>query len=194
MQMIGTTALVNGAAGGLGLAIGRQLLQAGADIAMLDQAAGPLCRAADALDPAGGKSLALPVDLCDRTAVQRAVDKVAERFGRLDVLVDDAGTDVTALLLEVDANASAHHASKWGLLGFSRARHAELRPQGVRKSTVPVGGMRTPFLLDRFPDIDTAPLQDADNVAGAVVFVRGMPRGSVVAEITVLPERETSCP
>jgi short-subunit dehydrogenase len=54
-------------------------------------------------------------------------------------------------------NASAYHASKWGLLGLSHALHAELRPHRIKVSAVVAGGMRTPFLLDRFPDIDPRP-------------------------------------
>jgi NAD(P)-dependent dehydrogenase (short-subunit alcohol dehydrogenase family) len=91
-------------------------------------------------------------------------------------------------------NASAYHASKWGLLGLSRALHAELRAAGIRVSTVVAGGMRTPFLLERFPDLDPAKLQDPANVAEAVHFLLSMARGSVVAEIMVLPEEETSWP
>src|SRR5947209_3750346 len=51
-------------------------------------------------------------------------------------------------------NASAYHASKWGLLGFSHAMHAEARAYGVKVTAVVCGGMRTPFLLDRFRDLD----------------------------------------
>ena len=49
---------------------------------------------------------------------------------------------------------SAYHASKWGLLGLSHALHVEARPHGVKVTAVVAGGMRTPFLLDRFPDLD----------------------------------------
>lgn len=91
-------------------------------------------------------------------------------------------------------NASAYHASKWGLLGLTHALHAEFRPHGIRVTAVIAGGMRTPFLLERFPDIDPEVLQDPQAVARAVVFALGAPPGSVVAEIMVLPQRETSWP
>src|SRR6185503_12718390 len=57
-------------------------------------------------------------------------------------------------------NASAYHASKWGLVGLSQALYAELRGRGIRVSSVIAGGMRTPFLLERFPDLDASKLQD----------------------------------
>jgi len=91
-------------------------------------------------------------------------------------------------------NASAYHASKWGLLGLSHALHAELRPQGIRVTAVIAGGMRTPFLLDRFPDIDPATLQEPANVARAIRQVLELPRETVVPELTVLPMRESSWP
>jgi NAD(P)-dependent dehydrogenase (short-subunit alcohol dehydrogenase family) len=92
------------------------------------------------------------------------------------------------------ANASAYHASKWGLVGLSQALYAELRTQGIRVSTVVVGGMKTPFLLDRFKDIDQTKLQDPANVAEAIRFVLTMPRESIIPEIMVLPLQESSWP
>lgn len=91
-------------------------------------------------------------------------------------------------------NASVYHATKWGLLGLSHALHAELRPAGIKVSAVIAGGMRTPFLLDRFPDIDTGTLQDPANVARAVRFVLTQPDETVIPEVMVLPMRETSWP
>lgn len=91
-------------------------------------------------------------------------------------------------------NASAYHASKWGLMGLSHALHSELRSAGIKVSAVIAGGMRTPFLLDRFPDIDTGTLQDPANVARAVRFVLTQPPETVVPEVMVLPMKETSWP
>lgn len=91
-------------------------------------------------------------------------------------------------------NACAYHASKWGLLGLSHALHAELRPHGIRVTAVVAGGMRTPFLLDRFPDLDPARLQDPADVARAILHALLLPRDTVIAELTVLPMQETSWP
>ena len=90
--------------------------------------------------------------------------------------------------------ASAYHASKWGLLGLSYALHTEGRRHNIRVTAVVCGGMRTPFLLDRFPDISLDKLQDPANVAKTIRFVLNMPAGSVIPEVMVLPMKETSFP
>jgi NAD(P)-dependent dehydrogenase (short-subunit alcohol dehydrogenase family) len=92
------------------------------------------------------------------------------------------------------ANASAYHATKWGLLGLSHALHVEGREHGITVTALIAGGMRTPFLLDRFPDLDVGLLQDPANVAGAVRFVLLQPEGTVIPELLVLPTHESSWP
>jgi len=91
-------------------------------------------------------------------------------------------------------NASAYHATQWGLLGLSHALHAELRARRVHVSAILAGGMATPFLLDRFRGIDTTRLQDPLHVACAIRYVLQQPEGSEVPEMTVLPTLETSWP
>jgi NAD(P)-dependent dehydrogenase (short-subunit alcohol dehydrogenase family) len=95
-------------------------------------------------------------------------------------------------------NASAYHASKWGLVGFSRALGVEGRPHGIRVTTLIPGGMKTHW-FDRFPEQgiplpDEANLQDPANVADAIVFAVAMPRGSAMQEMMVTPLGETSWP
>jgi len=92
------------------------------------------------------------------------------------------------------ANASAYHASKWGLLGFSHALHVEARPHQVKVTAVVSGGMRTPFLLDRFPEIDVSTLQDPKNVAETIRCILQLPPETAVPEIMVIPMKETSWP
>ncbi len=91
-------------------------------------------------------------------------------------------------------NAAAYHASKWGLLGLSHALHTEARPFGVKVSALVAGGMQTPFLLDRFPDIDLDNLQDPRNVAETIRFLLSQPAETVIPEVMVIPMRETSWP
>ncbi|HEY3317022.1 MAG TPA: SDR family oxidoreductase [Coriobacteriia bacterium] len=91
-------------------------------------------------------------------------------------------------------NAAVYHASKWGLLGFTHALHVEARQLGVKVTALVSGGMRTPFLTERFPDIDQTTLQDPANVAEVVRFVLSLPAETVIPEVMVIPMRETSWP
>lgn len=91
-------------------------------------------------------------------------------------------------------NASAYHASKWGLLGLSHALHVEARKENVKVTAVIAGGMRTPFIMDRFPDTDPKYLQSPENVADTVKYVLSQPAETVIPEIMVIPMNETSWP
>ena len=224
----------------MGAAICRNVAMDGANIVVADLDEKLAQATAAQLKQQGSKAYALQLDVGQADSVHSALGATKEIFGRLDVLINNAGTDVTASLEEISEadwervlrtnlhgpfllskyalpllreagsgqiinicstaakrcwpNASAYHASKWGLLGLSHALHAELRAQGIKVTAVIAGGMRTPFLLDRFPDIDPGVLQDPDNVARTVRFVLSLPDESVIPEIMVLPMRETSWP
>ena len=235
--LAGRVALVTGGGGGLGEALCRVLADGGARVVVGDVRPEAARRVAAAI---GGDTVPLRLDVSDADSVGRAVQAVVASHGVIEILVNNAGIDLTvpfeALGVEdwdrihgvnlrgpflmarevfplmratgrghivnivstaakrAWANAAAYHASKWGLLGLSHALHVEGRPHGVKVTAVIAGGMRTPFLLDRFPDLDPAVLQDAANVAATVAFVLTQPDETVVPEITVLPMRETSWP
>lgn len=96
------------------------------------------------------------------------------------------------------ANASAYHASKWGLVGFSRGFGVEGRTDGIRVTTVIPGGMQTHF-FDRFseqgiPMPDEKNLQDPANVAQVIVFAAQVPPESALQEVIITPTTETSWP
>ncbi|QBD78338.1 SDR family oxidoreductase [Ktedonosporobacter rubrisoli] len=96
------------------------------------------------------------------------------------------------------ANASAYHASKWGLIGFSRGLGVEGRPDGIRVTTIIPGGMQTHF-FDRFaeqgiPMPETKNLQDPANVAATIVFAAQVPPESALQELMITPLTETSWP
>ncbi len=91
-------------------------------------------------------------------------------------------------------NASAYHASKWGLLGLSHALHSELRKDKIKVTAVVAGGMQTPFILERFPDTPLDVLQDPKHVAETIKFVLCQPDTTVIPEVMVVPMTETSWP
>jgi 3-oxoacyl-[acyl-carrier protein] reductase len=84
-------ALVTGAARGIGAATALALCEAGARVALVDRDGEGAARTADAVGRAGGEALAVAADVTDAAAIQRAVDAVMAEWGRLDVLVNNAG-------------------------------------------------------------------------------------------------------
>jgi NAD(P)-dependent dehydrogenase (short-subunit alcohol dehydrogenase family) len=179
----------------------------------------------------------------EESQVLELMQRVHERFGRLDAVINNAAIDITVPIAELQGfdwerivrtnlsgpfyvakhaaalmgrespcggghivniastaskrawpNAAAYHATKWGLLGLSHALHAELRPKGIKVTAVVAGGMRTPFLLDRFPDIDPGVLQDPLQVAKTVRFCLLQDEETVIPEVMVIPMREGSWP
>ena len=239
-QLEGRVALITGAGRGLGEATANALADAGMSIVVADVQVRMADSVAGRLRDRGGASIAVEMDVTSEADIDRVVDEALAEFGQLDVLVNNAGVDVTAPIEALAIqdwdrvigvnlrgpflmshavlpimrrqghghivnvvstaakrawpNATAYHASKWGLLGFSHALHAEARSHNVKVTAVVAGGMRTPFLLDRFPDIDESTLQDPSNVANTIRFVLTQPAETVIPEIMVLPMRETSWP
>ena len=88
----------------------------------------------------------------------------AQRWGHIINVASTAATRAWA-------NASAYHASKWGLLGLGRGLGVEGRADNIRVTTIIAGGMRTHF-FDRFAELgipmpDASNLQDPANVAAS---------------------------
>ncbi|GGF54993.1 oxidoreductase [Azorhizobium oxalatiphilum] len=94
-------ALVTGAARGIGLAVARRALAEGWNVALLDIEGELLAAAVKELNEPE-RTLALPCDVADRAGVKAAVAKVAERFGRLDALVNNAGVAVFKPILDIE--------------------------------------------------------------------------------------------
>lgn len=84
----GRVALVTGAARGMGRATADRLLAAGAKVAVNDVNADRIHAVASEL---GSDALAVPADVADPSAIQTMIRTVTDRFGRLDVLVNNAG-------------------------------------------------------------------------------------------------------
>jgi NAD(P)-dependent dehydrogenase (short-subunit alcohol dehydrogenase family) len=87
----GQVCLVTGAARGLGRAIALALAHAGADVALGLRDATTADDLVEEIGAMGRRTLALPMDVTDLEQVTSAVDRVVEHFGRLDLLVNNAG-------------------------------------------------------------------------------------------------------
>lgn len=83
--------LITGAGQGIGAAIAQRFATQGARLALVDRQADQLRQLADSLQLAGTKVLALGIDVSNKEQVQQAVAQVVEHWGRIDVLVNNAG-------------------------------------------------------------------------------------------------------
>jgi len=105
-------------------------------------------------------------------------------------------TVASSLALRPLSDATAYSASKFGVLGFSRALAAETRGRLGVTTLIPAG-MRTRFFDDRDEQYRPGPdaqLNDPVDVARTVLFALQQPRGCEIRELMVFPEEEPSWP
>lgn len=89
--LTGRVAVVTGGAGGIGAATARLFAEHGADVIIADIAADLADATAASITAAGGSALAVPADVRDPDQVSRLAASVLDRFGRVDVLVNNVG-------------------------------------------------------------------------------------------------------
>jgi 3-oxoacyl-[acyl-carrier protein] reductase len=94
----GQVAIVTGASQGLGRAIAETLAAAGASVALVARSADKLAAVAAGITAAGGRAEVFPCDVTQGDDIQRVVEAVVEKLGRLDILVNNAGVTRDTLL------------------------------------------------------------------------------------------------
>ncbi|PPH13941.1 short-chain dehydrogenase [Rathayibacter sp. AY1G1] len=132
----------------------------------------------------------ISVNLLGTAAVVRAaLPFLTETHGRVV-------TVASSLAIKAVSDATAYCASKFGVLGFTRALAAETKGE-IGVTTLIPSGMKTRFFDDRDEQYKPGPdalLNDPENVANAVMFVLGQPRGCEVRELVITHEEEPSWP
>jgi len=101
MQLKDKVALVTGGARGIGKAIAMTLARAGADIVIADVNLEEAQKTAGEIEGLGRKSMAISVDVTDYTKVEEAVNKILDKFTKLDILINNAGITKDNLLLRM---------------------------------------------------------------------------------------------
>lgn len=99
-QLAGKVAIVTGASRGIGRAIAEELATNGADVVVnYHHSAAKAEEVVDAIEASGGKAIAVQADVGDFEAVKGLVATTRQEFGRIDVLVNNAGTTRDTLLM-----------------------------------------------------------------------------------------------
>ncbi len=133
IDLSGRTAIVTGAAMGIGRGIAHRLHEAGANVVVadLDESAGGEVAAAFERGRAGS-ALALRVDVSDQGGVEAMVEETVERFGSLHILVNNAGIYPTAALAQLDVETFRRvlDVNLTGLFLCTKAAAAQMIEQG----------------------------------------------------------------
>lgn len=141
----------------------------------------------------------VPADEWERVIAVNLLGTVAVVRAALPHLKHSHGRVVTvasSLALKAVADATAYCASKFGVLGFSRALAAETKGQ-IGVTTLIPSGMKTHFFDDRddkYKPQDDSRLNDPALVANAVLFALGQPESSEVRELVICHAEEDSWP
>ncbi len=192
----GRVVFITGASSGLGLQMAEGFAKQGADLVITARRVEKLEKAANDIEKKFGvKCLPVQCDVTDTEQVNSAVEKAIKEFGKIDVLVNNAGsskggaitemtdeawdftieTDLTSVfkvtravskhmvekgygriiniasmygLLGTNQQQTAYHASKAGVVNFTRAVSAELAPYGVTCNTICPGFFTTELTVD----------------------------------------------
>ena len=134
MEMLsGKIAIIAGASSGMGAATAQLFAAQGATVVLGARSAGALEKLEGEINAAGGKALAVPTDVTDRTAAQSLVDTAVENYGRVDTLINSVGTNLKQRALTVldpadwDMMLSVNLSAAYNL---TRAILPQMRSQG----------------------------------------------------------------
>ncbi len=203
-------ALVTGASRGIGAATARALAQAGAHVVAVARTVGGLEELDDAIRKAGGSATLVPLDVTDFEGLARLAVALNERYGRLDILIGNAG--IGQLICAMDAllrrsgagravfltSGAAHHLRPyWGLYSTSKAAleavvrtyAAETERTAVRVNLINPGPTRTRMRAQVMPGEDPMTLPPPEDVAAKVVELC-MPGFSETGRIYDFPTRK----
>lgn len=158
----GKTLFITGASRGIGLAIGLKAATDGANVVIAAKTAeahpklpGTIYSAAEDIEKAGGKALPLVVDVREEESVVDAVNKAVERFGGIDICVNNASAISLTGTLETDMK-------RYDLMHNVNTRGTFL----VSKTCIPhLSKADNPHILNLSPPLDMDPKWFAPNVA-----------------------------
>ncbi len=94
--------IITGASEGIGLATARLFAQAGAKVVLVARSADTLTSIVNELHEQQREAIAVPTDMRSKDAIESLVDSVFQRYGRIDILINNAGQAVRGHIADVD--------------------------------------------------------------------------------------------
>lgn len=152
IDLAGKVAIVTGAGSGIGRETAGLLARAGADVAVADINLDGAKETVSAIESAGGSAMAVKVDIQDPAQAKAAVDATIERFGKVDILVNDAAAWTNALFKDLTYENYLHdiNITLVGTMVMTRAVYDIMREQhsGVVVNLISDSGrVGEPFLV-----------------------------------------------
>jgi len=159
MDVRGKTVIVTGASAGIGEALARALVAAGANVVLASRNVEALNSLANELGQE--QTLVVPTDVSQREQVEALVNRTVERFGRLDVLVNNAGVGLMSSVADLDPDEfqQLFQVNLMGpLLGMQAAIRAMRKTGGGTIVNISSGTSRivVPFLGGAYPALKRA--------------------------------------
>lgn len=132
LSFLGRSVVITGGSRGLGLVMARQLADEGASLTLLARDEDELRRAEQELTARNAQVLTLVCDVRDRDQVNAAIERVVAHFGRIDVLINNAGVITVAPIehLEIEDFEDALATHMWAALYTMRASVPHMKRQG----------------------------------------------------------------
>lgn len=130
-KLSGTIAVITGATSGIGRETAREFSKAGAKIVVAGRRKERLQELVNEIEAAGREALAVQTDVADQSQVEKLIETSVERFGRVDVLVNNAGVAIASRFLEMPLEDFRRlmDVNFWGAVHACRAAVPHMRKQ-----------------------------------------------------------------
>lgn len=152
LQLKGKVVLITGGSRGLGLVLARQLAKQGANVVICARVQEELDKAVEQIQHLGGKITAFQCDVADRAAVEKMIDEISAKHGKIDVLINNAGIIQVgpATLMRTEEYQEALDIILWGAINTTLAIMPQMRTRrdGHIVNITSIGGkISVPHLL-----------------------------------------------
>lgn len=132
LQLKGKVALITGGSRGLGLVLARQLAKQGANVVICARSQDELDKAVEQVRNLGGAITAFRCDVADKAAVEKMIEEITAKHGKIDVLINNAGIIQVgpATLMRTEEYQEALNIILWGAINTTLAIMPQMRARG----------------------------------------------------------------